>query len=155
MAAGHGTRMKSKTPKVLHKVGGRTMLDRVIDTVQRFVVARCAERPLLLVLDDLQWADPASLRVIEFLAGELKRLRDLHHMHCPKCGLQLQEVKLRNVDVDVCFSCNGVFFDAQVIIQAVPASTSPAQLIAERLTGCRGVAGAKRVDLAQPHRIHT
>jgi bifunctional UDP-N-acetylglucosamine pyrophosphorylase / glucosamine-1-phosphate N-acetyltransferase len=34
MAAGHGTRMKSKIPKVLHKVGGRTLLDRVIDTAQ-------------------------------------------------------------------------------------------------------------------------
>lgn len=34
MAAGQGTRMKSATPKVLHKVGGRTLLDRVIDTVQ-------------------------------------------------------------------------------------------------------------------------
>jgi len=34
MAAGKGTRMKSPTPKVLHKVGGRTILDRVIDAVQ-------------------------------------------------------------------------------------------------------------------------
>lgn len=34
MAAGHGTRMRSRTPKVLHKVGGRTLLDRIIDTVQ-------------------------------------------------------------------------------------------------------------------------
>ncbi len=34
MAAGQGTRMKSPTPKVLHKVGGRALLDRVIDTVQ-------------------------------------------------------------------------------------------------------------------------
>lgn len=34
LAAGQGTRMKSSTPKVLHKVGGRTLLDRVIDTVQ-------------------------------------------------------------------------------------------------------------------------
>ncbi len=34
MAAGQGTRMKSPTPKVLHKVGGRTMLDWVIDAVQ-------------------------------------------------------------------------------------------------------------------------
>lgn len=34
MAAGHGTRMKSRTPKVLHKVGGRTLLDCIIDTVQ-------------------------------------------------------------------------------------------------------------------------
>ncbi len=34
LAAGQGTRMKSALPKVLHKVGGRTLLDRVIDTVQ-------------------------------------------------------------------------------------------------------------------------
>jgi bifunctional UDP-N-acetylglucosamine pyrophosphorylase/glucosamine-1-phosphate N-acetyltransferase len=34
LAAGQGTRMKSATPKVLHKVGGRTLLDRVIDTVE-------------------------------------------------------------------------------------------------------------------------
>ena len=34
MAAGHGTRMKSAIPKVLHKVGGRSLIDRVIDTVQ-------------------------------------------------------------------------------------------------------------------------
>ena len=34
MAAGQGTRMKSAVPKLLHKVGGRTLLDRVIDTVQ-------------------------------------------------------------------------------------------------------------------------
>ena len=34
MAAGAGTRMKSALPKVLHKVGGRTLLERVIDTVE-------------------------------------------------------------------------------------------------------------------------
>jgi len=34
LAAGQGTRMKSATPKLLHKVGGRTLLDRVIDTVE-------------------------------------------------------------------------------------------------------------------------
>lgn len=35
LAAGQGTRMKSAIPKVLHKVGGRTLLDRVIDTVEQ------------------------------------------------------------------------------------------------------------------------
>ena len=33
LAAGQGTRMKSPIPKMLHKVGGRAILDRVIDTV--------------------------------------------------------------------------------------------------------------------------
>jgi len=40
MAAGQGTRMKSPTPKVLHRVGGRTMLDRAIDAVQAAGCAR-------------------------------------------------------------------------------------------------------------------
>lgn len=31
LAAGMGTRMKSKLPKVLHKVGGKAMLQRVLD----------------------------------------------------------------------------------------------------------------------------
>jgi bifunctional UDP-N-acetylglucosamine pyrophosphorylase/glucosamine-1-phosphate N-acetyltransferase len=35
LAAGQGTRMKSPTPKVLHRVGGRSLLDRVIDTVEQ------------------------------------------------------------------------------------------------------------------------
>lgn len=34
LAAGQGTRMRSPLPKVLHRVGGRTMLDRAIDAVQ-------------------------------------------------------------------------------------------------------------------------
>ncbi len=34
LAAGQGTRMRSSTPKVLHAVGGRAMLDRAIDAAQ-------------------------------------------------------------------------------------------------------------------------
>ena len=34
LAAGQGTRMKSPTPKVLHRIGGRAMLDWVIDVGQ-------------------------------------------------------------------------------------------------------------------------
>jgi len=47
LAAGQGTRMKSATPKLLHKVGGRTLLDRVIDTV----VASGCERIVVVVSD--------------------------------------------------------------------------------------------------------
>jgi Zn-finger nucleic acid-binding protein len=44
-------------------------------------------------------------------AAELARLKALHHMRCPKCGLLMQEVKFRRIDVDVCFACNGIFLD--------------------------------------------
>ncbi|HEX3406160.1 MAG TPA: NTP transferase domain-containing protein, partial [Caulobacteraceae bacterium] len=51
LAAGQGTRMKSPTPKVLHTVGGRALVDHAIDAVagagcERIVVviAKGAER---------------------------------------------------------------------------------------------------------------
>ena len=34
LAAGQGTRMKSPTPKVLHRIGGRALLDHAIDAAQ-------------------------------------------------------------------------------------------------------------------------
>ncbi|RRN62806.1 bifunctional UDP-N-acetylglucosamine diphosphorylase/glucosamine-1-phosphate N-acetyltransferase GlmU [Caulobacter sp. 602-1] len=50
LAAGQGTRMKSPTPKVLHKVAGRTLLDLAIDAAeglncQRIVVVVGAHSP--------------------------------------------------------------------------------------------------------------
>jgi uncharacterized protein with PIN domain len=44
-------------------------------------------------------------------AAELKRLKELHFMRCPKCGLELREVKYAGIDVDVCFACGGLFLD--------------------------------------------
>jgi hypothetical protein len=43
--------------------------------------------------------------------AELARLKALHFMHCPKCGLLMQEVKFKHIDVDVCFACHGIFLD--------------------------------------------
>jgi bifunctional UDP-N-acetylglucosamine pyrophosphorylase/glucosamine-1-phosphate N-acetyltransferase len=40
LAAGQGTRMRSPLPKVLHRVGGRTMLDRAIDAAEAIGCAR-------------------------------------------------------------------------------------------------------------------
>ena len=33
------------------------------------------------------------------------KLKELHWMHCPKCGLDLVEVEYRDVQVDTCFQC--------------------------------------------------
>ncbi len=43
---------------------------------------------------------------------EKRRHRDLHYMRCPKCGMVLKEIDYRGINVDKCFSCDGVWLDA-------------------------------------------
>lgn len=44
---------------------------RLFDRVTRLLTREAAARPLLLALDDLQWADPASLELLAFVVREL------------------------------------------------------------------------------------
>jgi uncharacterized protein len=52
---------------------------------------------------------------------ERQKLRDLHHMRCPKCGQAMVEEPLQGIRIDRCTSCEGIFFDAgeldQVMLQ--------------------------------------
>jgi uncharacterized protein len=43
---------------------------------------------------------------------EKRRLRELHWMHCPKCGQELATESCDSVEIDVCPSCKGVWLDA-------------------------------------------
>jgi hypothetical protein len=43
---------------------------------------------------------------------EKRRLRDFHYMRCPKCGMGLREINHRGINVDKCFSCDGLWLDA-------------------------------------------
>ena len=44
--------------------------------------------------------------------AERDKLKQLHQMRCPKCGMELKEIDVRGVQVDRCFSCNGTWLDA-------------------------------------------
>ncbi len=50
-------------------------------------------------------------------AGEKERLKQLHYMKCPKCGMDLSAIELQGVKVDQCASCGGIFFDAGEVEQ--------------------------------------
>ena len=43
---------------------------------------------------------------------EKKRLKELHYMRCPKCGMELTEIDYKRIRVDKCFGCEGVWLDA-------------------------------------------
>ena len=43
--------------------------------------------------------------------SECDKLRELHHMCCPKCGHTMVEVELEGIKVDKCTCCKGIYFD--------------------------------------------
>jgi hypothetical protein len=43
--------------------------------------------------------------------GEKRRLKELHFMHCPKCGSKLIEIEYRKVKIDECPICQGFWLD--------------------------------------------
>ena len=106
MAAGHGTRMKSKVPKVLHKVGGRSLLDRMIDTVQaagceRIHVIVGAHSPEVRQLVEgrlgpeaavVQDPLPATVRDTNHLLPMADALRQ---MHFPSSPVEVAEARRR------------------------------------------------------------
>ena len=47
-------------------------------------------------------------RVVE----EARRtLKELHYMHCPKCGQMMTSTTLEEVEIEVCPGCAGVYLD--------------------------------------------
>ena len=43
---------------------------------------------------------------------EMKDLKDLHYMCCPKCGMSLKEIECKGVNIDKCAQCDGIWLDA-------------------------------------------
>jgi uncharacterized protein len=48
----------------------------------------------------------------QLAVAEKQRLKDLHYMRCPKCGMELIEIDYKNIKVDRCSECEGVWLDA-------------------------------------------
>jgi len=42
---------------------------------------------------------------------ELERLKKLHYMRCPKCGLELIAINYKGMEIDKCSECHGVWLD--------------------------------------------
>lgn len=50
-----------------------------------------------------------------------------HWLRCPKCGGDMEEVSVRDVKVDECRSCHGIYFDAGEL-ELLVRSEDPEQL---------------------------
>jgi hypothetical protein len=60
-------------------------------------------------------------------AAERQRLKELHYLHCPKCGMKMTTSSLDGIEVDVCPDCKGIYLDAGELdkILGQKARTSP------------------------------
>ena len=43
---------------------------------------------------------------------EREKLRELHFMKCPKCGMNLIEIDFKGMKIDECSACRGMWLDA-------------------------------------------
>jgi uncharacterized protein len=48
----------------------------------------------------------------EMAQAEKERLKQLHYMRCPKCGMELSTITFKNVQIDRCHGCGGTFLDS-------------------------------------------
>jgi len=72
-----GERSDDSLPAPAAVFNGNQPRFRAFDAIAQFL-AKCARRvPLVLILDNLHWADASSLSLLEFLSHELKRERVL------------------------------------------------------------------------------
>lgn len=79
--------------------------------------------------DEHVWKEELKLRMQKLqeeqrktAEEEKKRLKELHWMHCPKCGQKLAAEGYSNVEIDVCPSCKGVWLDAGELKTIIEAS---------------------------------
>jgi hypothetical protein len=69
------------------------------------------EKKLLEEARKAREAREAERKEKETLA-ERQKLKDLHHMKCPKCGHDLKVETLDSIEIDRCTFCEGFFVDA-------------------------------------------
>ena len=62
-----------------------------------------------LELERRKTAELDTRRVVA--EAERARLRELHYMKCPKCGRDLVEIDYRDLKIDKCTGCEGVWLD--------------------------------------------
>jgi hypothetical protein len=63
------------------------------------------------------WAQQQEKLHLEKIAAKKKAeerqwQKELHYMHCPKCGVKLCTLNLEGLEIDECPDCKGIWLDA-------------------------------------------
>ncbi|MFH0903453.1 MAG: zf-TFIIB domain-containing protein [Pseudomonadota bacterium] len=68
------------------------------------------------------------------LEEERQRLKQLHFMRCPKCGLDLDTINFQGVAIERCFGCNGSWLD-EGELESLASCTSKEQGFLNKVIG--------------------
>jgi tetratricopeptide (TPR) repeat protein len=79
--------------RVIRKINPQQERAKLFESLSQLVIEVSSERPLLLVLDDLQWADDGSLQLLHYLARNIQSSRVMI------CGAYRPE-ELKNIHGD-------------------------------------------------------
>jgi len=58
-------------------------------------------------------------RAARMAQTERDKLKEIHQMKCPKCGMDLHTFEMEGIKLDRCVSCNGTWFDEGEIEQLI------------------------------------
>jgi acetyl-CoA carboxylase beta subunit len=77
------------------------MIDKPSDKEQEYFIRKELER--IKALRDEHHQKQAE--------AERQRLKELHYMHCTKCGQMMTTTTLTGVEVEICPGCGGMYLD--------------------------------------------
>jgi len=58
-------------------------------------------------------------RDLRIAMEEKEKLKALHWMRCPKCGMEMIEIDFEGIQLDKCSGCLGLFFDDGEVQQLI------------------------------------
>jgi len=82
-----------------------------------------SENQYVWLLEQQQRREKLAVEQQATSESEKLRLKELHWMHCPKCGHELVTEQHGAVEVDLCPSCRGVWLDVNEL-ETIVASES-------------------------------
>lgn len=78
------------------------MIDKPSDKEQEYFLRKEAERLKALREEHRQ----------KLAEQERVKMKELHFMHCAKCGQTMTTTTLEGVEVEICSDCGGIYLDA-------------------------------------------
>jgi hypothetical protein len=95
-------RLEELTSNIKIKAGGEKIANKPSEKEQEYIARKEFEKLQKLKAE-------AQKKLAE---KEKNKLIELHHMRCPKCGMELIEIDYRSIMIDKCSQCEGIWLDA-------------------------------------------